>query len=90
MAFFFELNILQIVGIPIKAGRFGRAHFEVFMNINERIERFLTGQVFAVVGASQDRSKYGNKVLRCYLQHGLKAYAVNPKETEIEGQVCIL
>lgn len=59
------------------------------MNINERIDAFLKGKVFAVVGASKDRSKYGNKVLRCYLQHGLNAYAVNPKETEIEGQVCV-
>jgi predicted CoA-binding protein len=48
----------------------------------------LQGKVFAVVGASQNREKYGNKVLRCYLQHGLKAYPINPKETEIEGQPC--
>jgi predicted CoA-binding protein len=59
------------------------------MNINEQIDAFLGGKVFAVAGASKDRSKYGNKVLRCYLQHGLKAYAVNPKETEIEGQICV-
>jgi len=59
------------------------------MNINEQIDAFLGGKVFAVAGASKDRSKNGNKVLRCYLQHGLKAYAVNPKETEIEGQICV-
>jgi predicted CoA-binding protein len=59
------------------------------MTINEQIDAFLEGKVFAVVGASKDRNKYGNKVLRCYLQHGLKVYAVNPKETEIEGQVCV-
>ena len=40
---------------------------------------------FAVVGASSDRSKYGNKVLRCYLQHGLDAVPVNPKDSEVEG-----
>ncbi|MDA0710101.1 MAG: CoA-binding protein [bacterium] len=59
------------------------------MNRQERIKAFLAGQVFAVVGASKDRSKYGNKVLRCYLQNGLRAYPVNPKEHEIEGQVCV-
>ena len=59
------------------------------MSAEERIDAFLDGDVFAVVGASKDRSKYGNKVLRCYLQNDLKAYAVNPKETEIEGQVCV-
>ena len=51
----------------------------------ERIEAFLASGSFAVVGASTDRSKYGNKVLRCYRQHGRKAYPVNPKSPEVEG-----
>lgn len=55
-------------------------------SVDERIEQFLASPAFAVVGASTDRSKYGNKVLRCYLQHGRKAYPVNPKAPEVEGQ----
>src|SRR5512137_189532 len=51
----------------------------------QRIEAFLASRSFAVVGASADRSKYGNKVLRCYQQHGRKAYPVNPKAPEVEG-----
>jgi predicted CoA-binding protein len=51
----------------------------------ERIEAFLACSSFAVVGASTDRSKYGNKVLRCYQQHGRKAFPVNPKAPEVEG-----
>ena len=47
--------------------------------------RFLAEKRFAVVGASPDRTKYGNKVLRCYLQHGRDAVPVHPKETEVEG-----
>ena len=58
------------------------------MTIPERIDEFLKGKAFGVVGASRDRAKYGNKILRCYLQHGLNAYPINPKETEIEGQPC--
>jgi predicted CoA-binding protein len=58
------------------------------VNANESIQAFLAGRVFAVTGASRDRSKYGNKVLRCYLQHGLSAYPVNPHETAIEGVAC--
>ena len=58
------------------------------MTIDERSDAFLTGRVFAVVGASRNREKYGNKVLRCYLQNGRKAYPVNPGEQEIEGQPC--
>ena len=56
--------------------------------MREQIKAFLSGKVFAVVGASQNRAKYGNKVLRCYLQHGFEVYPVNPNETEIEGQAC--
>lgn len=52
------------------------------------IAAFLASGSFAVVGASADRAKYGNKVLRCYLQHGLPVVAINPHETEIEGVAC--
>lgn len=55
----------------------------------ERIRRFLEGEPHAVAGASRDRAKYGNKVLRCYLQHGKEPlYAVNPHEEEVEGVAC--
>ena len=47
---------------------------------------FLSQKRFAVVGASTDRTKYGNKVLRCYLQHGRDAVPVNPKDAEVEGR----
>jgi predicted CoA-binding protein len=58
------------------------------MNENEKIEAFLSSGPYAVVGASTDRNKYGNKVLRCYLQHGKKVYPVHPKAKEVEGQTC--
>jgi predicted CoA-binding protein len=50
-----------------------------------KIERFLQSAAFGVVGASTNREKYGNKVLRCYLQNGRQAIPVNPKETTVEG-----
>lgn len=40
----------------------------------------------AVIGASNDRSKYGNKALRAYLQKGFTVYPVNPNYSQIEGQ----
>src|SRR5688500_5854934 len=58
------------------------------MDVQERIEAFLRGDSFAVVGASSNREKYGNKVLRCYLQNGRKVFAVNPHEAEVEGVRC--
>jgi len=55
------------------------------MSIEDRIQSFLASGPFAVVGASTDRSKYGNKVLRCYQQHGHEVYPINPKAPEVEG-----
>ena len=48
-------------------------------------DQFLAGSTYAVVGASKDRSKFGNIVLRCYLQHGYKAIPLHPAVPEIEG-----
>lgn len=56
------------------------------MDTGSRIRAFLAGSPFAVVGATDDRSKFGNKVLRCYLQHGMDAHPVNPKGGTIEGR----
>ena len=39
----------------------------------------------AVIGASNDRRKYGNKSLRAHLAQGYEAYPVNPNEAEVEG-----
>jgi len=62
--------------------------FQEIMTDQERIDAFLAGRSFAVVGASQDRSKYGNKVLRVYLQHELTVFPVNPRIDEVEGLRC--
>jgi predicted CoA-binding protein len=55
------------------------------MTTQEKIQTFLAGKRFAVVGASQDRTKYGNKVLRVYQQNQREAVPVNPKADEVEG-----
>lgn len=54
------------------------------MEIRERIEAFLEGEPHAVVGASTNRDKYGNKVLRCYQQHGRPVFPVNPRADRVE------
>jgi uncharacterized protein len=41
----------------------------------------------AIVGASTDRSKYGNKAVRAFKQGGWTVYPVNPSAKEVEGLV---
>jgi predicted CoA-binding protein len=55
------------------------------MIIEDRIAQFLAADGFAVAGASTDRNKYGNKVLRCYMQHGKRVVPVNPHAATVEG-----
>lgn len=38
-----------------------------------------------IIGASNDRSKFGNKAVRAYLKQGYTVYPVHPKESLIEG-----
>jgi predicted CoA-binding protein len=57
--------------------------------IDEKIAVFLAAPAFGVAGASKNPDKYGNKVLRCFLQNGRKAIPVNPVETAIEGVSCV-
>lgn len=42
-------------------------------------------KTIAIIGASADRSKFGNKAVRAFAHKGYTVYPVNPKETEIEG-----
>lgn len=54
--------------------------------MDDSVRDFLEGRVFAVAGASNDRSKFGNRLLRHYWAHARTAYAVHPTESTIEGQ----
>jgi predicted CoA-binding protein len=54
-------------------------------SVNDQIEQFLDGSPHAVVGASPKREKYGNKVLRSYMQNDRVAFPVHPAVDEIEG-----
>ncbi|KAJ1832990.1 hypothetical protein LPJ63_003109 [Coemansia sp. RSA 2711] len=49
---------------------------------------FFASSRYAVVGASADREKYGNKVLRWYVERGLAVTPVNPRADAIEGLAC--
>ncbi len=53
------------------------------------IEQFFRSEAFGVVGASEDRTKYGNKVLRCYLANQKTVIPVNPKAATVEGLAAV-
>ena len=42
-------------------------------------------KVVAVIGASSNRGKFGNKALRAFSAEGYTVVAVNPNESEVEG-----
>ena len=42
-------------------------------------------KVVAVIGASRDRRKFGNRALRAYVDQGYTVIPINPHETEVEG-----
>jgi hypothetical protein len=39
----------------------------------------------AVIGASSDRRKFGNRAVRAFQRLGYEVYPVNPHEAEVEG-----
>jgi predicted CoA-binding protein len=39
----------------------------------------------AIIGASSNPNKFGNKAVRAFQRHGYTVYPVNPNELEVEG-----
>ncbi|SDF07495.1 CoA-binding protein [Sporolituus thermophilus] len=52
------------------------------------IDDFLKLKTWAVVGATNNREKFGFKIFHFLRESGYKVYAVNPGVTEIEGEKC--
>ena len=42
-------------------------------------------KVVAIIGASSDRRKFGNRAVRAFVSGGYAVVPINPHETEIEG-----
>ena len=54
-----------------------------------QIDQFLAAKAFGVAGASSNRDKYGNKVLRCYQLNNRRVVPINPRAETIEGIPCV-
>jgi predicted CoA-binding protein len=51
-----------------------------------RFKEFMAStRVVAVIGASSNRSKFGNRAVRAFRGQGYTVVPINPHETEIEG-----
>jgi len=48
----------------------------------------LSKKIWAVIGANNNRSKYGNIIFRKLVSKGYKVYPVNPLCEEVEGNKC--
>jgi uncharacterized protein len=42
-------------------------------------------KIVAVIGASRDRMKFGNRAVRAFQQQGYSVVPINPHESEVEG-----
>lgn len=49
---------------------------------NEMLEK----RVWAVVGVTNNKERFGYKIFRTLMEHGYETYGVNPKYEEIDGK----
>jgi predicted CoA-binding protein len=42
-------------------------------------------KTIAIIGASTDRNKFGNKAVRAFVRQGYEVFPVNPREPLVEG-----
>jgi predicted CoA-binding protein len=56
--------------------------------MEELIKEFMAQKKFAVIGATDNPEKYGNRVFKNLTKRGYEVYPVNPNLKEIEGTKC--
>jgi predicted CoA-binding protein len=56
--------------------------------MQEMIKEFMAKKRFAVIGATDNAEKYGNRIFKNLTKRGYEVYPVNPNLKEIEGAKC--
>ena len=56
--------------------------------MEELIKEFMAKKKFAVVGATDNTEKYGNRIFKNLTKRGYEVYPVNPNLADIEGVKC--
>ncbi len=58
------------------------------MQNQDLIKEFMAQKRFAIVGATNDTQKYGNKIFQNMKNRGYEVYPVNPRLKELGGTKC--
>ena len=58
--------------------------------MTDLIQYYARQPVWAVVGASNDRRKYGNRIYRTLRTAGYTVFAVNNRESQVEGDLAFV
>ena len=56
--------------------------------MEELIKEFMTKKRFALIGATDNEEKYGNRIFKNLTKRGYEVYPVNPNLKEIEAVKC--
>lgn len=56
--------------------------------MQDLIKEFMGKKCFAVVGATDNTEKYGNRIVKNLKKRGYEVYPVNPNLEEVEGIKC--
>ena len=56
--------------------------------MQDLIKEFMAQKKFAVVGATDNKEKYGNQILHNLQDRSYEVYPVNPRLEEIDGKKC--
>ena len=56
--------------------------------MKELIDEFMSLEKFAIVGATDNPSKYGNEIIHDLKNRGYDVYPINPRLDEIDGIKC--
>jgi predicted CoA-binding protein len=67
-----KADATEIIQVPVESG-FSRTTITVM------------ARTVAVIGASSNRNKFGNKALRAFERRGYTVIPINPNEAEVEG-----
>jgi len=70
-------------------GQFANTFGRSLKSVSPQIQLFLSSTAYAVIGASPNPVKYGNRILNCYMSKDKLVYPVNPHHTVIENQPCL-